>query len=99
MPLVPIGSGSGRSTPPQLWPLSVEKYPRIGSRKISLEPAARFLGREGLMAMKVSLCGPHSFETSTLLPPAAAAAGAGGWVSVLSSKVDSSAQLGAFAAA
>src|SRR5438876_4174045 len=74
MPLVPIGAGSGRSTPPQLAPLSVEKYPRIGSRKISFEPAASCLGRDGLMAMKVSLCGPHSLETSTLLPDDVAAA-------------------------
>src|SRR5437868_10316131 len=69
----PIGAGSGRSTPPQLAPLSLEKYPRIGSRKISFDPAASCLGRDGLMAMNVSLCGPHSLETSTLLPDEVAA--------------------------
>ena len=37
----------------------------MGRRKISLEPAASCLGFRGLMTMKVSLCGPHSFETST----------------------------------
>src|SRR6266852_4935874 len=42
----------------------------MGSRKISLDPAASVFGRFGLMAMKVSLCGPHSLETSTLLPTA-----------------------------
>src|SRR4051812_30462192 len=39
----------------------------MGSRKISLEPAASCLGCDGLMAMNVSLCGPHSLETSTLV--------------------------------
>src|SRR5882724_10749070 len=39
----------------------------MGSRKISLEPAASCLGLRGLMAMNVSLCGPHSLETSTLV--------------------------------
>src|SRR5712692_6607207 len=42
----------------------------MGSRKISFEPAARFDGLEGLMVMNVSLCGPHSFETSTFVPTA-----------------------------
>src|SRR5438270_9899259 len=37
----------------------------MGSRKISLEPAASCFGFRGLLTMKVSLCGPHSFETST----------------------------------
>src|SRR5438309_533246 len=37
----------------------------MGSREISLEPAASCFGFRGLMTMKVSLCGPHSFETST----------------------------------
>src|SRR5690349_13673598 len=40
----------------------------MGNRKISFEPPARFFGLVGLIAMKVSLCGPHSFDTSTLLP-------------------------------
>src|SRR3954471_3110805 len=46
----------------------------MGSRKISFDPAARFAGERGLIAMKVSLCGPHSFDTSTL-PPNAFGAG------------------------
>src|SRR5260370_25227459 len=62
------GGGKGRSTPPQLAPASEEKYPRIGRRKISLEPAASVRGCAGLSVIKVSLCGPHSFDTSTLLP-------------------------------
>src|SRR4051812_2509927 len=70
MPLVPIGGGSGRSTPPQWAPPSVEKYPRIGKRKISFDPPARLEGLRVLMAMNVSLCGPHSLETSTLPPKA-----------------------------
>src|SRR5205823_11721467 len=47
-----------------------------GRRKISFEPAATILGFRVLMAMKVSLCGPHSLDTSTLVPkvPAGAAA-------------------------
>src|SRR5919108_2603427 len=40
----------------------------MGSRKISFEPAARDFAEPGLIVMYVSLCGPHSFETSTLLP-------------------------------
>src|SRR2546426_8070990 len=54
--------------PPQLFPPSVEKYPRIGSRKISFDPPARLRGLAVLSVMYVSLCGPHSLETSTLLP-------------------------------
>src|SRR5207249_9879225 len=42
--------------------------PRIGSRKISFDPPARLRGLAVLSVMYVSLCGPHSFETSTLLP-------------------------------
>src|SRR5713101_2421782 len=42
----------------------------MGSRKISLEPAASVLGLPGFNVMKVSLCGPHSLETSTLAPAA-----------------------------
>src|SRR6266404_3169807 len=40
----------------------------MGSRKISFEPAARDLEDPGLIVMNVSLCGPHSLETSTLPP-------------------------------
>src|SRR5207237_9075503 len=76
MPFAPNAGGSGRSTPPQLEPPSKEKYPRIGSRKISFEPPAMFFGVFVLMAMNVSLCGPHSLETSTLVPKAPAAEGA-----------------------
>src|SRR5450759_3157570 len=70
MPLAPIAGGSGRSTPPQLSPPFEEKYPRMGRRKISLEPAARFSGAAGLSVINVSLCGPHSFDTSTFAPTA-----------------------------
>ncbi|OLB60585.1 MAG: hypothetical protein AUI11_13315 [Acidobacteria bacterium 13_2_20CM_2_66_4] len=66
-PLVPIDGGSGTSTPPQVFPPSEEKYARIGRRKISLEPAASCFGLLGLMAMNVSLCGPHSLDTSTFV--------------------------------
>src|SRR5947209_10948586 len=38
------------------------------SRKISFDPAASTLGLFGFMAINVSLCGPHSLETSTLAP-------------------------------
>src|SRR5579885_1497232 len=40
----------------------------MGRRKISFDPAARFFVCAVLMVMKVSLCGPHSFEMSTLPP-------------------------------
>src|SRR5262245_34003441 len=40
----------------------------MGSRKISFEPAARMRGRAAVIAMNVSLCGPHSFDTSTFCP-------------------------------
>src|SRR5712691_11448303 len=39
----------------------------MGSRKISFEPAASDLEDTGLIVMNVSLRGPHSLETSTLL--------------------------------
>src|SRR5712664_1424908 len=68
MQLFDFGGGNDRSTPPQSVPPFVEKYPRIGSLNISFEPAARTLVLLGSMVMNVSLCGPHSFETSTLLP-------------------------------
>src|SRR6266545_7874342 len=42
----------------------------MGSRKISLEPAASVFGPAGFNVMNVSLCGPHSLETSTLAPAA-----------------------------
>src|SRR5579864_1025069 len=40
----------------------------MGRRKISLEPAVRVVGWLGLSVIYVSLCGPHSLETSTLAP-------------------------------
>src|SRR5215472_14391941 len=40
----------------------------MGRRKISFDPAASTLGLPWLMAIKVSLCGPHSLETSTFAP-------------------------------
>src|SRR5215475_8947942 len=40
----------------------------MGSRKISFDPAASTRGRAVLIAMNVSLCGPHSFDTSTFCP-------------------------------
>src|SRR5215468_122165 len=43
----------------------------MGSRKISFEPPARFIGWPVLTVMKVSLCGPHSLETSTFGPTVA----------------------------
>ena len=67
--LVPAsGGGSGTSTPPQLLPPSDEKYARIGTRKISFDPAVSMLGLLGLSVTYVSLCGPHSFDTSTFGP-------------------------------
>src|SRR5437016_12101517 len=67
--LVPDSAGGrGTSTPPQLPPPSDEKYARMGSRKISLDPAVSWRGPLGFKVTKVSLCGPHSFDTSTLLP-------------------------------
>src|SRR5258708_8794252 len=38
----------------------------MGRRRISWEPAARTFSSFGLIVMKVWLCGPHSFDTSTL---------------------------------
>src|SRR5439155_4046663 len=67
-PLALIGGGSGRSTPPHVDPPSLEKYPRIGRRAISLEPATIRDGSDGSIAMLVSLCGPSSLLTSTLVP-------------------------------
>src|ERR1700745_868591 len=40
----------------------------MGRRKISFDPPARFFGALVFKVMKVSLCGPHSLETSTLGP-------------------------------
>src|SRR5712692_5384610 len=62
------GGGRGMSVAPQLAPPSLEKYPRCGRRKISLEAPTRILGWLGLRLMKVSLCGPHSLEAFTLVP-------------------------------
>src|SRR5207247_4853034 len=62
------GGGSGTSTPPQLLPPSDEKYARIGTRKISFEPAVSMLGLLALSVPYVSPCGPHSFDTSTFGP-------------------------------
>src|SRR5207237_8831410 len=45
-------------------------------RKISLDPAVSWRGPLGFKVMKVSLCGPHSFDTSTLLPRVVAVAAA-----------------------
>jgi hypothetical protein len=49
-------------------PPSLEKYPRIGNRAISFEPATSRDGSDGSIAMLVSLCGPSSLLTSTLVP-------------------------------
>src|SRR3989441_495903 len=38
----------------------------MGNRKISLEPAVSCWGSPGFSVTYVSLCGPHSFDTSTL---------------------------------
>src|SRR2546422_5813980 len=38
----------------------------MGSRKISLEPAVSCWGPLGFSVTYVSLCGPHSFDTSAL---------------------------------
>src|ERR1043165_2390992 len=38
----------------------------MGRRKISFDPPAKTFGLLGLIVMKVSLCGPHSLDTSTL---------------------------------
>src|SRR5215471_9958278 len=62
------GGGRGRSTAPQVEPPSEEKYPRIGNRSISLEPATIWVVLAGLMAIDVSLCGPASLLTSTFAP-------------------------------
>jgi hypothetical protein len=49
-------------------PPSLEKYPRIGNLAISLEPATSRDGSDGSIAILVSLCGPSSLLTSTLVP-------------------------------
>src|SRR5258708_6070879 len=49
----------------------------MGSRKISFDPAASTPGDDGFRVMNVSLCGPHSFETSTLEPTVSEAVLAG----------------------
>src|SRR5713101_8658086 len=67
-PLVVRGGGSGRSTPPQVLPPSLEKRPRMGRRSISFAPATIWLGLVGLIAIDVSLWGPGSLLASTFLP-------------------------------
>ena len=59
-PLFVRAGGSGRSTPVNVAPPSVENIARIGSRWISFDPAMTFLGFAGLIAIEVSLCEPHS---------------------------------------
>src|SRR5207244_11914373 len=65
--VVPSSSVNGRSAPDQLLPPLVEKYVRIGSRKISLDPAASIFGLRVSTLIIVSLCGPGSLLTFTLL--------------------------------
>src|SRR5438309_2915777 len=57
-PLLVLGGGSGRSTPLQVLPPSVEERARMGSRSISFAPAPIWLGVLGVMAVEVSLWGP-----------------------------------------
>jgi hypothetical protein len=67
-PFFTSGGGSGRSTPVNILPPSNEAIARIGSRWISFEPATTLSGSAGLIAIDVSLCDPHSWLASTLLP-------------------------------
>src|SRR5205823_5404142 len=67
-PLFVRAAGSGRSTPVNVVPPSVENMARIGSRWISLAPATTFRGSVGLMAIEVSLWDPHSWLASTFVP-------------------------------
>ena len=69
-PLFVVAGGSGRSTPVNVLPPSLEYIARIGSRWISFAPAITFLVFAGLIAIAVSLCEPHSWLASTLLPNA-----------------------------
>src|SRR5262249_59373064 len=62
------GGGAGTGPAPHVVPPSEEKYPRIGNRSISLEPATICWWLAGLMAIDVSLCGPGSLLTSTFAP-------------------------------
>ena len=62
------GSGSGRSTPVKVLPPSLEYIARIGRRWISFAPASTFFVLAGLIAIAVSLCEPHSWLASTLVP-------------------------------
>ena len=68
VPFVVAGGGRGRSTAPKLLPPFVEKYARMGRRKISFEPPTTWAGFEGLIVTDVSLCGPSSLLASTLVP-------------------------------
>src|SRR6185312_1608402 len=68
MPLAPLAGGRGKSVPVQLEPPSKLAYARMGRRKISFDPPARFFALLVFTVMKVSLCGPHSLDTSTLVP-------------------------------
>src|SRR2546427_651975 len=68
MPCAWVGDGSGKSTPAHVFPAFEEKYARIGSRKISFDPATISLGVSGLIAIDVSLCGPGSLLTSMFGP-------------------------------
>jgi hypothetical protein len=69
-PLLVRGGGSGRSTPVNVAPPSVEYIARIGRRWISFEPAITFCWFAGLIAIEVSLCEPHSWLASTFDPKA-----------------------------
>src|SRR3954464_10622914 len=62
------GNGSGKSTPVKVLPPLVEYIARIGRRWISFDPAITLLVLCGLIAIAVSLCDPHSWLASTLLP-------------------------------
>src|SRR6185312_7707496 len=68
MPLAPLAGGRGKSVPLQLEPPSKLAYARMGKRKISFDPPARFFALLVFRVMYVSLCGPHSFDTSTFAP-------------------------------
>jgi hypothetical protein len=48
----------------------------MGRRKISFEPPVRIDVFEWSSVMKVSLCGPHSFDMSTLDPTGTDGSGA-----------------------
>src|SRR5260221_3219806 len=62
------GAGSGSSRRVTVPQRSRNAMARIGRRWISFEPATTFWLFAGLIAMNVSLCEPHSWLASTLLP-------------------------------